>query len=382
MLLFTVFLVFVVVPMTAQVLTLPQTSTGAPGETVSVEISYASAAPKAASLQWETIVPAQLMELDSRGLEVGPAARDAGKKLDCSHPKPYISLCVLSGGNGPIPNGAIAQLSFKLKAAPEKLQSWIRLGKVEGTTEDGEKLTLSDASGALMVTDQPVLSSYRLSASRSAPSEPTRTEDKGKEIREAVIDAFKEIIRAAQSSDTASKSQPPKQQASARPAQPPSLPASAAPPVSPSPAQQTRVQPPVQQAPIQQASVQQPSPKASPASPAAPANTEVLEETGRVALRDHKYKEAFDALNQAIRLNPASAKAYNARGFTYYMVRSYDAALRDLDRAVSLDPKYQNAYHNRSIVRRAVGDAKGAAEDESKATSLANAQPAQAAAKK
>ncbi len=357
--------VFVVVPITAQVLTLPQTSSGAPGDTINVEISYAAASAKATSLQWETIVPAQLMELDSRGMEIGSAARQAGKSLSCNHPKPYISLCVLSGGNGPIPNGSVAQLSFKLKAAPEKLHSWIRLGNVEGTTENGERLTLSDASGALMVTDQPGFPPYRSATGRQTES--ARNDDKGKEIREAMIDAFKEIIKEAQSTTaSAPKNQPPSQQASARP------PA----------AQQAPAQPPVQKAKmVQPPAAQQPKPAApavpSPAvSPGLPANTVDLEETGRTALRDHKYKEAFDALNQAIRLNPSSAKAYNARGFTYYMVRSYDAALRDLDKAIALDPKYQNAYHNRSIVRRAAGDVKGATEDEARSTSLATAQPA------
>jgi tetratricopeptide (TPR) repeat protein len=358
--------VFVLVPITAQVLTLPPTSAGAPGETIDVKISYAAASAKAASLQWETIVPAQLMEFDSRDLEVGPAAREAGKNLSCNHPKPYISFCVLSGGTGPIPNGPVALLSFKIKAAPEKHHSWIRLGKVEGTTQDGEKLTISDASGALTVTDQPA-------PPRPAAAEAPRNDDKGKEIREAVLDAFKEIIREAQSKETQSTTtarsgnQPPVQQASVRPAKPTPV----------QPVEEARVQPRRVQ-PTKPAPPSVPAPAVSPGS----VSTADLEEIGRTALRDHKYKEAFDALNQALQQNPNSSRAYNARGFTYYMVRAYDAALKDLDKAISLDPKYQNAYHNRSIVRRAAGDLKGAGEDEAQANSLASAQPAQTAAKK
>lgn len=92
---------------------------------------------------------------------------------------------------------------------------------------------------------------------------------------------------------------------------------------------------------------------------------------GRELLQQGQYREAVEELSEAIRQQPDSSLAYNARGFAHYMARNYKQALEDLDEAIRLNPKYQNAYRNRSQSRKAIGDRAGSAEDAQKAHALA-----------
>lgn len=93
--------------------------------------------------------------------------------------------------------------------------------------------------------------------------------------------------------------------------------------------------------------------------------------TGYQLAQQRKYREAITELNQAIRLQPDFAPAYNGRGYARFQLHNYAAAIRDLDRAISLDPQYANAYHIRSVVKKAMGNLKGAAADARRAEELA-----------
>ncbi|MBX5494336.1 MAG: tetratricopeptide repeat protein [Bryobacteraceae bacterium] len=84
---------------------------------------------------------------------------------------------------------------------------------------------------------------------------------------------------------------------------------------------------------------------------------------GRELTQQRKLGEALAELNEAIRLNPSLAAAYNARGYVYLLLRDYTRAVADFDAAIRLNPRYANAYHNRGVARRALGDWKGASKD-------------------
>lgn len=58
---------------------------------------------------------------------------------------------------------------------------------------------------------------------------------------------------------------------------------------------------------------------------------------------------AIGMLDEAIRLKPDFAQAYNARGFAWLLLRRYREAISDFDAALRIDPNYANAQHNRKV---------------------------------
>ena len=83
-----------------------------------------------------------------------------------------------------------------------------------------------------------------------------------------------------------------------------------------------------------------------------------------------KYKEAIEAYNNAIRLDPNYAIAYNNRGNTYDDLKEYAKAIEDYNRAIDLNPRLAEAYFNRGNTYRDLKEYTKAIEDYNRAIDL------------
>ena len=358
-------------------------SAGAPGETITVEISWAGAAvDPPGSLQWETLFPSQLLEADLAGPETGPAVKDSGKVLACTSRKSYSYSCVVAGGRAPLPSGPVAIFHFKIKNDARPGSFIIRVVKVEAATPGLDKLTIAEAAGPLTVgaapgSPQPSAGTPRAPAGTPQAADAVGaagTESKDtpagsspdvvlRHYRQALDDLFDAVrlnLEYEAARDKAAKARaslPP-----VSPADPPAF-AQNPKPQNPKPANSKPEAPKPERKP-NAASI--PAPLAVPSPAPAVADSKSAAEhnqRGRELTQQHKYNEALEELNQAVRLKPDWPLAYNSRGFNYFMLRNSSSALKDFDEAIRLNPTYRNAYHNRAAARKAAGDAKGAAED-------------------
>lgn len=122
---------------------------GSPGEEISIEISLTSSAGESPdTLKWETIFPAQLLEMIGSP-EAGSAATDSGKSLTCTQRESYSYICILAGGQKPIANGPIARFAFRIRPDAHPGTAIIRGGKVEAVTRDLKTVKLSGSDGQL-----------------------------------------------------------------------------------------------------------------------------------------------------------------------------------------------------------------------------------------
>jgi tetratricopeptide (TPR) repeat protein len=82
------------------------------------------------------------------------------------------------------------------------------------------------------------------------------------------------------------------------------------------------------------------------------------------------YDHALADCNQAIRMEPRSAIAYNRRGLIWHAKDNEDPAIADFDQAIGIDPNFAFAFFNRALAWRAKGDNGRADADKAKAIRL------------
>lgn len=68
-----------------------------------------------------------------------------------------------------------------------------------------------------------------------------------------------------------------------------------------------------------------------------------------------RYNEALAAYEEAIRLNPNYAAAYNNKGNALYILKHYEEAISSIEQAIRLDPKYVSAYYNKANALELLG---------------------------
>jgi tetratricopeptide (TPR) repeat protein len=86
------------------------------------------------------------------------------------------------------------------------------------------------------------------------------------------------------------------------------------------------------------------------------ANGPVLRQRGIAAYLGGDFHQAIADLDQAIRLDPYDATAYNIRGNAWDYIGDSDRALADYDEAIRIDPNDPAVFHDRGMMWRRKGD--------------------------
>ena len=61
------------------------------------------------------------------------------------------------------------------------------------------------------------------------------------------------------------------------------------------------------------------------------------------------FKEAIDAFDKAIKINPGNAVFYYNKGLAFFIVQEYEKAIVSFDKAIEIDPKDPSAYNMKGI---------------------------------
>jgi len=126
--------------------------TKAAGEPVTLTISINSQPGEApVAVKWQVVFPAQLMDLESGAPEIGGAAMDSGKSLQCTARNAYSYVCMLSGGKNPIADGAIAIFHFKIRTDAKAGTATLRTEKAESTMANSQAFTLNDTESTVVI---------------------------------------------------------------------------------------------------------------------------------------------------------------------------------------------------------------------------------------
>lgn len=140
---------FCALPVLAQALHMSSAS-GSPGENVTLELSIdLPAGQNPTILKWETIFPAQLLEVDKP--EISTTVADSGKSLTCNLREAYTYVCLLAGGQRPLENGPIATFRFKIRAGAHSGTSTVRIDHVEAATKDLQALKVLGGEGHILI---------------------------------------------------------------------------------------------------------------------------------------------------------------------------------------------------------------------------------------
>jgi Tfp pilus assembly protein PilF len=84
---------------------------------------------------------------------------------------------------------------------------------------------------------------------------------------------------------------------------------------------------------------------------------------GREYLKDKKYDEAINMLNQSVDKDPANTDALNARGVAFFESGDFQSAGLDYEAAIKIKPDWYKPYFNRAIMREAMKDSLAALAD-------------------
>jgi tetratricopeptide (TPR) repeat protein len=76
---------------------------------------------------------------------------------------------------------------------------------------------------------------------------------------------------------------------------------------------------------------------------------------GLRAMREAAYADALAAFDDAVRLAPDFAEAWNKRATVYYLIGDYEKSIADIDRTLALEPRHFGALSGLGMIRLALG---------------------------
>ena len=91
-------------------------------------------------------------------------------------------------------------------------------------------------------------------------------------------------------------------------------------------------------------------------------------------LSQGRTREALDAADEAIRLNPKNPEAYNTKGTVNAQIGEYGLAIADFNRVLAINPKLVAAYNNRGLCHQKMRDYPHAISDYDSALQFASGQ--------
>lgn len=95
-----------------------------------------------------------------------------------------------------------------------------------------------------------------------------------------------------------------------------------------------------------------------------------LWESAQNYIKESKFDEALDQLNQALEIEPENANVLSERAVVYFHQGDAQKALDQLDYCVLLDPQNPYRYSSRAYIKAFLKDIKGAIEDYEKCIML------------
>ncbi len=93
---------------------------------------------------------------------------------------------------------------------------------------------------------------------------------------------------------------------------------------------------------------------------------------GSIYLKMGNSKKAVRDFGQAIKIDPAYARAYHLRGLANEIAGEDETALQDFSKAIELDGEYGAAYYSRATLLAKMGQAESAVEDMKMVNQLTN----------
>lgn len=113
--------------------------------------------PRPASLQWS--IRAEGLAIDVQDIKAASAAKEAEKSLTCAAATSKDKqmgerkwVCILAGGHRPIPDGAVALVTF---TAAVGARAVVHIGDGLGATADGKAITYIGADASLSPPGRP-----------------------------------------------------------------------------------------------------------------------------------------------------------------------------------------------------------------------------------